>query len=90
MNLNEERSCQKLLDVLEALELTETNRKLAEEYFALGIGERAELLKKAELQDFSGLSREKRKKSLDYVEHLVKRKRTEELGRYVRFARYAA
>lgn len=86
MNLNEERSCQKLLDVLEALELTETNRKLAEEYFALGTGERAELLKKAELQDFSGLSREKRKKSLDYVEHLVKRKRTEELGRYVRFA----
>ena len=86
MNLSEERNRQKLLDTLEALELTERNRKLAEEYFAAGTEEQPELLKKAELQDFYTLSQEKREKSSDYAEHLARRKRTEELGRYVRFA----
>ena len=60
MNLSEERNRQKLLDTLEALELTERNRKLAEEYFAAGTEEQPELLKKAELQDFYTLSQEKR------------------------------
>ena len=32
MNLNEERNYQKLLEVLDTLELNETNRKLAEQY----------------------------------------------------------
>ena len=86
MNLSEERNRQKLLDTLEALELTERNRKLAEEYFAAGTEEQPELLKKAELQDFYTLSQEKREKSSDYAEHLARRKRTEELARYVRFA----
>ena len=86
MNLSEERNYQKLLDTLEALGLTEKNRKLAEAYFAQGTGEQPELLKKAELQDFSGLAPEKKKKSIDYVEHLKKRKKTEELARYVHFA----
>ena len=86
MNLSEERNYQKLLDTLEALGLTEKNRKLAETYFAQGTGEQPELLKKAELQDFSGLAPEKKKKSIDYVEHLKKRKKTEELARYVHFA----
>ncbi len=86
MNLNEERNYQKLLDTLEALELTEKNRKLSEAYFAQGTEEQPELLAQAELQDFSGLAPEKKKKSIDYVEHLKKRKKTEELARYVRFA----
>lgn len=95
MNLNEERNYQKLMDTVEALELSEKNRKLAEEYFAAGTGgqgtsmdgqQEQRLLKKAELQDFSGLAPDRMKKSTDYVEHLKKRKRTEELARYVRFA----
>ena len=60
MNLSEERNYQKLLDTLEALGLTEKNRKLAEAYFAQGTEEQPELLKQAELQDFSGLTPEKK------------------------------
>lgn len=86
MNLSEERNYQKLLDTLEALGLTDKNQKLAEAYFAQGTEEQPELLKQAELQDFSGLAPEKKRKSIDYVDHLKKRKKTEELARYVHFA----
>ena len=87
MNLNEERNYQKLMDVLEALGLSEKNQAAAEEYFApeAADDQRERALRRMELQDFSELSQDKRKKSSDYVEHLKRRKRTEELSRYVRF-----
>ena len=88
MNLNEERNYQKLMDVLEALGLSEKNQAAAEEYFApeAADDQRERALRRMELQDFSELPQDKRKKSSDYVEHLKRRKRTEELSRYVRFA----
>ncbi len=86
MNLSEERNYQKLADTLEELELSEANRQLAQAYFEPGSQEKPELLKKAERQDFSVLPREKQVKSVVYAEHLKKRARTEDLGRYVRFA----
>ena len=61
MNLNEERNYQKLMDTLDALNLSEENRKLAEEYFSQG--NEARNLARVRLQDFSRLSAEERKKS---------------------------
>ena len=84
MNLNEERNYQKLMDTLDALNLSEENRKLAEEYFSQG--NEARNLARVRLQDFSRLSEEERKKSVGYVEHLRKRGKKEELAHYVRFA----
>ena len=85
MNLSDERNYQKLMDTLDALKLSEKNRRLAEEYLDTGSPERPELLKHTERQDFSTLSDPERQKSIDYVEHLRKRNKKEELGRYVRF-----
>ena len=53
MNIGEERSRQKLLEVLELMELSEKNRQLAEQYLDLDRTEERELLKEAEPQDFS-------------------------------------
>lgn len=85
MNLSDERNYQKLMDTLDALKLSEKNRKLAEEYLDTGSPEHTELLKQTERQDFSALGEAERQKSIDYVEHLRKRNKKEELGRYVRF-----
>ena len=83
MNLNEERNYQRLLEVLDTLELNETNRKLAEQYMDINQPENKELLKNAVRQDFSDLN--DTKESIAYLDHLYKRKRIEELGRYARF-----
>lgn len=85
MNLSDERNYQKLMDTLDALKLSEKNRKLAEEYLDVSNPEQAELLGQTERQDFSARSDTERQKSIDYVEHLRKRNKREELSRYVRF-----
>ena len=43
MNLNEERNYQKLMDALDALGLSEENRKTADLYFAQSEGKEAEI-----------------------------------------------
>lgn len=83
MNLEDERNYQKLMDALDSLELTEGNRKLAEKYLDMSGEEDQTLLTRAERQDFSKLK--STAESSRYVEHLQKRKRLEEFGRYVRF-----
>lgn len=85
MNLSEERNRQKQTDTLDALKLSEKNRKLAEEYLDISGPEKPELLSETEHQDFSALTSDKHQKSIDYVEHLRKRAKKEELRRYVRF-----
>lgn len=86
MNLREERNYQKLLNTLDAMELSEENHQLAEQYLDMTKEEERTLLAHAEHQDFSGLAQEKCKKCIDYTEHCTKRGRREELGRFVRFA----
>lgn len=86
MKLNEERNYQMLLNTLDEMELSEENRRLAEEYLETSQAENRELLKGAKPQDFSRLGDDKRKKCVSYLEHLKKRGRTEEYGRFVRFA----
>ena len=85
MNLSEERNYQKQMDTLDALKLSGKNRQLAEQYLDVAAPEKPELLKETERQDFSSLTDDKRQKSIDYVEHLRKRGRQEELKRYVHF-----
>ncbi len=85
MNLSDERNYQKLMDTLDALSLTEKNRKTAEAYLDTGSPEQKELLEQVEQQDFSNLRDEQRQKSINYVEHLRKRNKKEELKRYVQF-----
>ena len=85
MNLSEERNRQKQTDTLDALKLSEKNRQLAEEYLDISGPEKPELLSETEHQDFSALTSDKHQKSIDYVEHLRKRAKKEELRRYVRF-----
>lgn len=84
MNLNEERNFLKLQETLDKLGFTQNNRALAEEYLDLSKPENQELLKKAERQDLSQLESEQQKKGKEYAAHCVKRKREEELGRFVR------
>lgn len=86
MNLSEERNYQKLLETLDAMELSEPNRKLAEQYLDAAKEEDRALLEKAEPQDFSRLAKEQCRKCFDYAEHCQKRNRKEEMGRFVRFA----
>ncbi len=85
MNLNEERNYQKMLEVLDALELTEKNRQLAEQYLDTSQPENRELLSQVERQDFSRLDREKRKLCATYRENCQARDREEAAERYVRF-----
>ncbi len=86
MNLNKERSRQKLQDVLESVELTDKNSRLAEQYLDVDLEEDRELLAGAEPQDFSELSQEVRGKCHEYKSYCLKRNLREELGRFVRFA----
>ena len=86
MNLSEERNYKMLLDTLEAMELSEANQQLAEQYLDAAKEEDRTLLAKTERQDFSRLAKEKCRKCVDYVEHCLKRNRKEEMGRFVRFA----
>lgn len=85
MNLKGERDYQKLWEALEELQLSGENRELAEQYLDMTASENRELLKDAKRQDFSRLDRNKTGKCRDYLAHLKKRGRTEELSRYVRF-----
>ncbi len=85
MNLSDEKNYQMLVEVLDSLELSGKNRELAEKYLHPDEEEDATLLAQAEHQDFSELPVAVQNKSKDYVEHLVKRKRTEVLGRYIHF-----
>lgn len=84
MNLGEERNYLKLQETLDALSLSERNRALAEEYLDPSQPENPELLKKAGRQDFSQLEKEPLKKTTAYVNHCQKRKREEDLKRFVR------
>lgn len=83
MNLESEKNYQKLMEALDSLELTEGNRRLAENYLDMSGEEDQALLSRAEHQDFSKIQSGQR--SNEYVNHLQKRKRLEEYGRYVRF-----
>ncbi len=85
MNIGEERSRQKLLEVLELMELSEKNRQLAEQYLDLDRTEERELLKEAEPQDFSRLAQDVHNKCRDYVNHCTKREQKEAFNRFVRF-----
>ncbi|MDO5407059.1 MAG: DUF4132 domain-containing protein [Eubacteriales bacterium] len=84
MNLGEERDYLKLQEALEALELTEGNRALAERYLDPAQPENPKALEKAEHQDFSDMTNEQRRVTHAYVEHCEKRNKKEELGRWVR------
>ncbi len=86
MNLSEERSRQKLFDILELLGLSEKNQKTAEQYLDLDRPEDEKLLKETEPQDFSGLSQETRGKCFAYRSHCFRRGRKDEYGRFARFA----
>ena len=83
MNLENERNYQKLMEVLDSLELTENNRKLAERYLDMSKEEDQALLSQVEHQDFTRLK--SMTEGNEYVNHLQKRNRLEEYGRYVRF-----
>lgn len=86
MNLSEEKNYQKRMDTLDLMGLSEQNRFLAEQYLDMTVPENRELLEKVEHQDFSVLDQEKRRKCNEYVDHLRKRERMDEVGRFVRFA----
>ena len=86
MNLSEERNYQKLLSTLEAMELSQVNMHLAQQYLDMTREKQPELLTQAEHQDFSGLDKEKCRKCLEYIEHCNKRGRKEEAERFIRFA----
>ena len=86
MNLSEERNYQKLLSTLEAMELSQVNMHLAQQYLDMTREKQPELLTQAEHQDFSRLDKEKCRKCLEYIEHCNKRGRKEEAERFIRFA----
>ena len=86
MNLSEERNYQKLLSTLEAMELSQVNMHLAQQYLDMTREKQPELLTQAEHQDFSGLDKEKCRKCLEYIEHCNKRGRKEEAKRIKRSA----
>jgi len=86
MNLSEEHNYQKLMETLEVMELSEENRKLAEQYLDMSLPENRELLKEAEHQDFSGLEKQKQYKAKAYGEYLQKRGKTREMERFVRLS----
>ncbi len=68
--------------LLDAMQLSKTNLQIAEEYLDMDFQEEPELLKKVESQDFKFAHFGGR---VSYLEWLQKKKRKEELGRYVRF-----
>lgn len=85
MSLNELKNNQKLMDVLDGLGLSAENRKIAEAYFD-GSGEAdGTLLSRLTMQDLSQLPEKERTKSVEYVIHLRKRGRNQELARYIKF-----
>lgn len=86
MNLSEERNYQKLLSTLEAMELSQVNSRLAEQYLDMTREKQPELLTRTEHQDFSRLDKEKCRKCVEYIEHCNKRGRKEEAERFIRFA----
>lgn len=85
MNLIEEKNYEMLMEVLDALGLSDKNRELAKKY--LDPEEKAEkdLLNEAERQDFYHLSDVKTNYGRNYVEHLRKYGWTEPLSRYISF-----
>lgn len=85
MNLKDERNYQMLQNVLDVMNLSEENRKLADEYLDMERPEDPKLLDKAASQDFSKLEQDVTKKCFSYIEHLSKRNRKDDLVRYVRF-----
>ncbi len=68
-------------NLFEQLKLSTTNQNIAEKYLDMETPEDMGLLAEAEPQDFFPF----RRGSGDYVEMLWKKKRTQELGRYLRF-----
>lgn len=85
MNLKDERNYQMLQNVLDVMNLSAENRKLANEYLDMEQSENPKLLDKAASQDFSRLEQDVTKKCFSYIEHLSKRNRKDDLVRYVRF-----
>ncbi len=86
MNLSEERRLEKLYAALDAMSLSPQNRALAEEYLDPSQPEQASLLKQAEHQDFSAIDKDRRSACISWLEHLKKRGREDEYGRFLRFA----
>ena len=86
MNLSEERRLEKLYQTLDAMSLSPQNRALAEEYLDASQPEQRTLLEKAERQDFSALDKEQKSACISWLEHLKKRGREDEYGRFMRFA----
>ncbi len=85
MNFKDERNYQKLLETLEVLQLSEENQKLAEQYLDMTAPEDTALLQKTQRQDFSRPDQNEVRKCRDYMGHLRKRGKTDELSRFVRF-----
>ena len=83
MNLREEkdyRACRKALD---AMNLSEEDRKLAEEYLDLEQAADRALLDRVSYQDFTLLDEKSRKRCVSYVKSLQKQEKAEELRRYI-------
>lgn len=85
MNLSDERNYQKMVELLDSLDLTEKNRQLAEKYLDMDQPEDRMLLSQVEKQNLAKLAKDNCRKSVNYLDHCQKRSRLEEKERYVRF-----
>ena len=82
MNLSEEKKYQMRQKVYEEIGLTEKNQKIAEDYLDMTGEEQKELLEQVERQSFAELTYNQRRKSVEYIDYLVKRKQQAEEERY--------
>lgn len=77
---------QEMLKMWDALELTEKNRKLAEQYMGIRQPENVELLKEVEYQNLrKDWMNENRWKCVDYLKYCRGKNKGEEAKRYIRF-----
>ena len=82
MNLSEEKKYQMRQKVYEKIGLTEKNQKIAEDYLDMTGEEKKELLEQVERQSFAELTYNQRRKSVEYIDYLEKRKQQAEEERY--------
>ena len=86
MNIKEEKQYEKTMKVLDALQLTEKNRAIAENYMNVSLPENEELLKEVEHQSFKKeWKHEERYRCADYVIECRRKGFLEHAKRYVRF-----
>lgn len=85
MYLREEKDYRACWKALDAMNLSEEDRKLAEEYLDPEQAEDRTLLDRVSHQDFSLLDEKSRKRCVSYVKSLQKQEKAEELRRYIQF-----